>query len=446
MKKLRRSGKGHQAFLSLSGILVAARLGGAACGMALMILLARTVEPKVLGEFNQAFSIAMLLAMLTTLNLQAGSLRFLSGYVKMDRLNEAVAFVRVGQRLAVASGIIVLAVVTIAKSAESLMKISLLENHTALGFVAAPVLGWLIVNASYAHVMGWTALAFVPRTFARHFLLLIAVAVLIAIGIELDAARIMLVFLITLLLITVLQTLLNRHALTEVLKTPRADYSNWRQWTSVGIQMIIPTLLIEFSTEIVIVFAAAVLPAAEVAVLSVILRLTGFIGFAIVAANQSIGPSLAAAIQLDDRNEVNKLLFISGRFKLWVAFAGLLLFTIGGHLILAVFGQHYTSGAQSLVILATVPVILAFAGPTALIMTVLKLHHYMLVTSVVVLVILYLLIQLLGRYYGLNGVAASVVIVWLVWNLSMAFIILKHRAFNVSFIGTSIGKAANNSS
>lgn len=428
------------ALLRVSGLLVVARVGGLLCGITLTLILARTIDPDSLGEVTKGFALVMVLAVGTTLNIEAGNLRFLTGYLTEECYQKAAGFVSAGRRFVMGTGFVVLLSTLILWTVSLFAGVALVPDYLILSLVAAPIAGWLRVNSSYALASGHVLSSVIPSTFLRPLLLLTVIALATSAGVRFDAGSVMLVFLLTLIAVAALQTALTRKALGALLTSNEPDHSRFSEWLSVGLHMIIPIMMVEFSTEIIILISSSSLSDEEIAVLGIVLRVVGCIRFGIFAVNRAISPRLSGALRVGDRDEVDQLLWLSGHSKFWPALVCLLLLSIWGTEILGFFGPAYKAGSEALIILAIVPVILAFFGPTTMTMPVLDLQRYSAPVFLGALLGLLFLIPAMGALYGLNGVAAAVTVVWFAWNAAIFFLVLTRRGYDLSLLGAVIRK------
>ena len=427
-------------FLSLarsSGALVVAQVGGVASGFVLMLLLARTIDQDDLGRITTGFSLAMLLAVITTVNLESGNFRFLSRYLKGQHDRQAVGYIRSGLRLVLGIGSLVWLFAVLAWSISKYLNINI-PGHILLAILAAPIFGWLRINSSYMHANGKVLLALIPRSLLRPLILLITVAVATAAGFQLDSNSVMYLFIVTLLLVALLQNQLNRRTMRSLSGIENADFSAFRQWIGVGLQTLIPIFFIEYSTDIIVVLSSLVLAEEDLAVLGIVLRIVGLLSFGVAAVNMAFGPRLAIALGSEEQHEANRLLMLGGHLKLWPALLGYLVLVSQAELILGIFGPGYKSGELSLAIIATMPLVLAFFGPTTFSMTVLGLQKWGIPIFFVSLIGLMALIYILGNAYGINGVAVAVVLVWLFWNAALYGLVRVKRGYDLSLIGVMV--------
>ena len=428
------------ALVRISGLLVAARVGGLLCGIGLTLLLARTIDPDSLGKVTKGFALVMLLSVGTTLNIEAGSLRFLRSYLTDACLQQAAGFVSAGHRLVMATGLVVMLSALLVWSISLYSGVSLIPDYFVLSLMAAPIVGWLRVSSNHALAVGHVLSSVIPRTFLRPLLLLAGIGLATSVGVGFDAVSIMIAFLLSLIVVATLQTALTRKAFGSLLIGHDPDYSCFKEWLWVGLHMTVPILMIEFSSEIIIFISSSSLSDGEIAVLGIVLRIVACIQFGIFAVNQAISPRLSGALRVGNRAQIDQLLWVSGHTKFWPALFCFLLLSAWGTEILGFFGPAYTSGSEALIILAFIPVILAFFGPTTMTMAVLDLQRYSAPVFLGGVVGLVFLIPPMGTYYGLSGVASAVTVVWFAWNVAIFFVVRTRRGYDLSLLGVMMRK------
>lgn len=198
-------------------------------GIDLTRLLARTIDPQSLSEVTKGLAFAMLLAIVTTVNIEAGNLEFLTGYLTEECCQQDAGFVRSGRRFAMGIGLAVLLSALLIWGFSLFTGVTLAPGHLILSLVAAPIVGWLRVKSSYALALSHVISSVMPSTFVRPLLLLTVIAFATSDGIRVDAVSIMSVFLLTLIVVATLQTALTTKALGAWLTRNEPDYSRFKE-------------------------------------------------------------------------------------------------------------------------------------------------------------------------------------------------------------------------
>jgi len=418
-----------------SGGLLLFRVVGMLCGLTFTILLARTMDQTAVGQVTAGFSLAMLLAMVTTLNIGAGELRFLVAYLAEKDIRRAAGFVSTGRRIALFTSLLILLPVAGVFAAHRLGYPTVAPSHLLLSLIAAVILGWLRLNSSLVHAHGHVLLARIPESLLRPAFMLISLAIGLAMGSHFDSTDIMVLFVTNLALVGLIQKITTQNIMSPLYNESMPDYSHIRDWVKVGIQVMIPLLFLQYSLDTIVVLSARVLSPAEVAILGIILRISGFILFAVSAVDMAVGPRLAHEIHTGNNIAANRLLALSGHLKFWPVLIGCGLLAFFGEWVLGIFGEKYQSGVDALRMLTAIPLILAFFGPTTLLVNILKLQAQSLIVFLISIVILALMLVYLGSLYRIEGVVLSMLVTWFFWNIVLYLIIRVKTGYEASMIG-----------
>ena len=122
---------------------------------------------------------------------------------------------------------------------------------------------------------------------------------------------------------------------------------------------------------------------------------------------------LATDDRTQRRNAAEKRFKYYGMIAVGIALIALVFL---GQWVLSLFSPAYAKYLMPLLILSTTPLIMALFGPIVLFVTIRGLQDAARRVFGAALVLLFALILGLGHLYGVNGIAASVVLVWLFWH------------------------------
>jgi O-antigen/teichoic acid export membrane protein len=290
---------------------------------------------------------------------------------------------------------------------------------------------WLRVEAANVAAAGAVVRASLPVTLLRPALMLISVMLAYQIIGSISNVHVLVLYGASLLMVVMLSHVLFRSTVaplrasaSEVLP---ADHRSWRQ---VGLDLLIPTLFLELSVDIIVIIAALVLPPADIAALGIVLRIQGMILFGVTSINMIVSPRIAAAHSREDRQTVNQLLFMSTHLKLWPALAAFIIMALLGRWVLGFFGPEYQVHLLPLLILCSTPILMALIGPVVLFVTVLGLEKQARRVFQTSIALLLILVTGLGKLYGLAGVAGAVVIVWCVWQGALHMIVRRNAGYS----------------
>ena len=407
------------------------RVVGMLFGLVLMIILARLLAPAEFGDVTVAFSVALTGGLLTTLNIGAGAVRFLTGFVVRGDSPAAAAYLAHGRARVTNSGLFLWLVLATIALAGFLGWLPQAPIHLLVGLAAAPVFGWLRINAAYVAALGQVVRAALPNTLIRPALMAILVAIAYFVLDGLDSVSVLGLYLLTALTVAIIQKPVFRRALSPMIVDARhASGDERRQWTRVGLDLLIPTLFLELSVDTIIIIASVILSAEQIAILAIVLRIQAIILFGVTSINMIVGPRIATAHSSGDRQAVEYLLLASAHLKLWPSLMTLGLLALLGHEVLGVFGPEYEAHVAPLLILSLTPILMAVFGPVVLFITILGLQKQGTRVFRSAIALLTAMILVLGYFFGVNGVAVAVVSVWIFWNFRLYTIIHKHSGYN----------------
>ncbi|MFK7886536.1 MAG: lipopolysaccharide biosynthesis protein [Gammaproteobacteria bacterium] len=412
-------------------VLVAARVLGMLCGLMLMIFLARTLTPDQLGVVTLCFSTALLGGLVFTLNVGAGAVRFINTYLGLGERGRAGSYLVYSEKLVLKVSLAVLLLLGASVALGRATFVPTLPVAIASGLLVAPMFAWLRVEAANVAAAGAVVRASLPATLFRPALMLITVMSVYLATDRMTSTRVLVLYGVSLLIVVALQHFLFRSLVTplrhEAAAIADADRRSWRQ---VGVDLLIPTLFLELSVDIIVIIAALVLPTSDIAALGIVLRIQGMILFGVTSINMIVSPKIAAAHSDGDRRSVNHLLFVAAHLKLWPAIGAFIMMAVLGQWVLGFFGPEYREHLLPLLILCGTPILMALIGPVVLFVTVLGLEKQARRVFQVSIGLLLVLIVVLGKLFGLSGVATGVMIVWCVWQGALHVIVRRSSGYS----------------
>lgn len=414
-----------------SVVLVAARVLGMLCGLVLMVFLARTLTPDQLGIVTLCFSTALLGGLLLTLNVGAGAVRFINTYLGAGDRQSAGDYLVYSERLVLKVSAAVLLLLAVVVFVGRLDAVAAIPIAVAAGLLVAPMFAWLRVEAANVAAAGAVVRASLPVTLLRPALMLISVMLAYLISGQISNVHVLVLYGASLLFVVVLSHVLFRSTVAPLRASASGSLPDeHRSWRQVGLDLLIPTLFLELSVDIIVIIAALVLPPADIAALGIVLRIQGMILFGVTSINMIVSPRIAAAHSGGDRHTVNRLLFLSTQLKLWPAIAAFIVMALMGRWVLGFFGPEYEVHLAPLLILCSTPILMALIGPVVLFVTVLGLEKQARRVFQTSIALLLILITVLGKAFGLSGVASGVVIVWCVWQGALHIIVRRNAGYS----------------
>lgn len=401
-------------------LIVAARIAGALAAIVFTMLLSRSMGATSMGQVSVAISLAMVLALACTTNIEAGGVRFLVADLAQGKFSRARGYLRFSRRYVLAASALTMVG---ALAFLSLRGGQLPEPHLLLALAAAPLLGWMRLGAGFAMGLSRPVLAVLPRTMFRPVIFMLLIAGWIAVAGPPTPVQAMLLFCLSILGVLVLQQrLLARGAEAALSEAPNtaADLSPWRDWVKIGLTLGLNVLFVEYSIYIAVLCGALVLAANEIALLDISLKLMALLKFGVTAVNQVFMPRLSRAMATENSPALRRWLALSGLMKLAVVLVGLAAAAMLGRWVLSLFGEEFPAAYPLLLLLLLDPVLVVLFGPGANVVSFSKRPHALLPALAVTLTVLVGGIAWLGSAYGLIGAGVAIVAARFVWVLWLA--------------------------
>ncbi len=421
-------GKGSSALLtkviglaSTSSLLTGARIAGAVAGFATQVVLARTLQASALGVFYSVTSLAAVVGLIAAHGYPSIAARFMLRYREQGKEGLVAAFVGQARRDATLfAGIATLAVLALAVLWPSL------STGARLAVVAAalsiPANASLRLNGTFATTIRRFALAYLPDTCIRPFLLLAGVALLIALDVTLTASNV--AFLLTLVFtgLALTQYALLRKDMPkgEAPAPPRRLLTIWRREAT---PLILVALFTYFFADVAILMVTPLLSSADTAAIGLCLKLALLVGFAVQVAHQVVVPDLADARARKDHDSIRDVVLRALAFPFAITLAATVVAALWGERLLAIFGPEFTGAKAALVILMGCQLARAIFGPSVPLLTVIGAQKENAALAVAALIVLGLGNLVLAPLYGVLGAAIAVAIATLFWLVGCAVVL-----------------------
>lgn len=405
--------------LALAGLLVASRVGGAGLNFLTQLMLAHLLGAAEFGVYATVFAFAGVLSVACSLGFPSVTSRFVSEYRHAGRWDLLVGFVRSGRAA------IVLA--SLATAAPLLAGAFLLDaSHRylwplILAVATAPALSLLRFNGSLANAFRRFIQSYLPDLLIRPALFLVVIAAFYELSYGLTASTALAIHLVIIWTLALAQT-----ALVGI---PRDQSGNinaeydWRLWQATAAPLILVVLFTTFFADAEIALLGLLLPASDVAVFAVSIKVALLIAFGIQAIEQITLPDLSDSYARGDLAAVRRAVSRSNHMKFWPALAGFVAIWIGGEPLLALFGPEFARGHTVLVVLTASQLIRAAAGPVTPLLTLSGRQKLTLPVFGVSMVGLIALNVTMVPLFGLLGAAWAVLAVTLGWTSCLAILL-----------------------
>ncbi len=407
--------------VSTSSALSLARIAGALAGFATQVVLARTLQASALGVFYSVTSLAAVVGLIAAHGYPAIAPRFLSRYREQGKVGLIGAFIARAEREAFAYA----AIATLGVLAFALLWPAL-STEARFALVAAalsiPANAALRLYGSLAVAIRRMALAYLPDTCIRPFLLLAGVAVLLALGVTLTASSVTWLLSFVFTGLAVAQYALLRKDLPKkpASSPPSRLVALWRREAKPLIVVVLFTYLF---ADIAILIVTPLLASADTAVIGLCLKLALLVGFAVQVAHQVVVPDLADAHARKDPGTIREVVFRALAFPLAITVAAMVVVALWGETLLAIFGPEFTGAKLPLLILMACQLARALFGPSVPLLTVIGAQRQNAALAVAALGVLVASNLVLAPLYGVLGAAIAVAVATLFWLIASAIVL-----------------------
>lgn len=410
-------------FVSLLSSLIGTRVAGAAFGLASQILLARAFAPSDVGIAFLALSAMAFISLVMTAGYPALAVTYLARYQTLGRKSLIAGFLAAARRDTLIFSLIAYAALALAYVALPLSD----EVKTGLVFGAIAAIPYALVrlNNSAANALRRFSLSYVPDFMLRPALLLAFIIFMIAALPHYTIAYVLWAIAAIALAVAILQAvLLGKDGATANLGAAhRPGLAKFFRGRALSLAIV--GIVSAAFADIVTLIAGLLLPASDIAVLGVAIRLAALAGFVTQASQQFVMRDLTAAMARGTDAEVGALLFRTNAVALAVMCGAILGSIALGDRVLAVFGQEYRAGHWALVLFMVSQTVRAASGMNG---HLLSLGGHQMRTAGVCLVAVLVLAggtALLAPQYGVNGVAMAAIAADAVWAASLAVLAAK---------------------
>ncbi len=404
---------GRMKLLGLSGMLMAARIGGAVLGFTVQLFLVRWLDTAQYGIYVLAVALAGVLSIFCTLGFPSITARFTAHYGKADRPAHTLGFVRSGRRhLVAAAGIAIAAAAVLLFATGDLIPPDY-RWPLLIGCLTAPLIGFMRLNGALANVSRRYLLSYLPDLIVRPILFVLAVVAVISVMPRPMAETVLVVHLAAVAAVSFGLAAILRPVRSLGIAGTVPQFDN-RTWRRAGFPMVFVVMMTAFLADFDVLIIGALLPPDQVAVFSICLRMMLFVEFGIQAVFQIVTPDLAEAHARDDRDGMKKAISRAGHMNLLfvaVAIAGA--FVLGEY-ALGLFGEAFVAGWPVLMVLMIAQLVRALFGPVTQILTIAgrqmdNLHIYLTIGVVLVTANLVVVpvLGLIGAAYVYSAAVAT---------------------------------------
>ncbi len=194
-------------------------------------------------------------------------------------------------------------------------------------------------------------------------------------------------------------------------------------WRREATPLILVALFTYFFADVDILIVTPLLSSADTAAIGLCLKLALLVGFAVQVAHQVVVPDLADARARKDHGTIRDVVLRALAFPLAITLAAMVLVSLWGEDLLAIFGPEFTGAKLPLVILMGCQLARAVFGPSVPLLTVIGAQKENAALAVAALVVLAVSNLVLAPLYGVLGAAIAVAIATLFWLVGCAVVL-----------------------
>lgn len=422
----------HAAGLIDSLLLILTRIGANLLTLCWTLLLVRLLQPEASGIALQAISVAQILSILVTLNVESGSVRIIVPAREHDRMEEAAGFIRFNRRMM----LVTLPVLAASAGAALWAGFSPTQSTAIIASMALAVVMVALarLSARHATALGVMRKGLLPRLLTGPVVMTAGLALAAWAGISMRPWHVVLLYALSEGVTVLIQNGLLRRDFAFMDKVA-APTGQWRDWTRMGLWLSPGLVMTEYRKAILIAAAGVALTGAQTSLFAVAFSIINFINFGVTAVDVAFGPRIAQAMAKADDLRRDKLLATSSAIKLvgWLLGAALVL--AFGDLALSWFGPAFRGARPALLIMLLVPAIQIVFGPASLLLSSRGQGRADFTGNLIGAFACLLCVIGLGWLYGVTGAACGAVLSQLIQQFVMTMQCRSKLGIDPSLVG-----------
>jgi len=211
---------------------------------------------------------------------------------------------------------------------------------------------------------------------------------------------------------------------------PRHRNYEVKKWLVISMPMVISNTMTSIINRSSVIILDIYVAPDIVGIFGVCTRIATLIAFALTATNLVIGPFISKLFYSQDHAELQKLLAISAKGVFGITLFVLIGIILFGANILGIFGQEYTAGYYTLLILIAGQFINSLAGAANLILNITGFQNHLMGILIFSAVTQIGLSFVFCNLWGINGAALAATLTILIWNLLMLSVVFKKTNLN----------------
>jgi O-antigen/teichoic acid export membrane protein len=417
-------------------MLVGTRFGGAALGLLTQILAARLLSPLDTGTVFLAMSATSILGLLATLGYPALTLTSTARYVALGRQRLLTAF-----KALLVYDTVLLSLVLLAAVAAAVTLLPLQPAfRTALIFAALSLFAanLLRLNSALANSHRRFALSTMPDFLFRPGFLALYLLLAWLLSWHITVTSVLWAFTASNTVVALGQwAMMGPDGLRIEWRKPVTSFARPLRRRALAL-VVVFAVAMAFG-DLVTLIGGLLLPAEDVAVLAVAIRLAALAGFVTQALQQLILPDLAQVMARRDDSEFHRLMLRINAMALGSMAALILAAIFFGPLALSLFGPDYAPGHWTLVILLIGQLFRAGSGMNLHLLSMAGAQIRTATSCLFAVAILLAAASVLAPSLGVAGIAWAAVLADAVWSGLLAYQAKRHAGRRGDILSLSSG-------
>ncbi|RKF15976.1 hypothetical protein D6851_17175 [Altericroceibacterium spongiae] len=436
MKMLRKLPLGKLKSSRGAILVVGLRILGAIFTYLNVILLARWLDGTDYGIFTLILSTATLAGFVTRFGTEIAIVRFLGMYRAQGKPALAEGVVRTSLKITLVASLIVALVFTLVVSSTSELS-DRLWLYSIAAFLLYPAFTQNEVLSAILRSFGVNFAALAPKDILwRGSLLALAISGIWA-GLT-SPDVLMLVIAGSGIVITLLcfwQFLLQKRVRSQFAMAalkPEYDIPTWRK-SALPLWFLLIARNLARTADVLIV--GALLSVREAGIYFAVSRTAELLGFFLSSLNLLVGPAVARGHAKNDIQGVQRTLSLAALFLFVSTLGGMIVIAVFGKWILNVMGSEFANAYVPLIIMSVGQCINVFTGSSGVILNMTGNEAANMRILVSTMIFSLVLLAILATSYGLLGAAWASAIGMTTWNLGLWLAAKRLTPYEPSWIG-----------
>lgn len=411
------------------GVQVAAIL----LGLCQAVILARTLGTTNYGMFATAAGVSAILAAIAVGGFDQYAVRELSRLRVDGEPGTALAFIRFGNRSAMAASLLagggLMAVAVAFSAAESGWRTTFM-----LAGAATPLATMLLLRAGQLRGLGAVVISQIPIAIIRPGTMIVLIAALWMAGVSMAAPQAMTAwFLASCAALVFASAVLHPH--TAALEVPAPDPALRRKWILDAAPFLGTTVVVIIFGHVNTLMLAALADPEAAGLFQPVAYLAPVLALPVGALAIPLAPRIVELWRTGDVHELRRITWIyTGATFTGTSLIGLVILLFGHH-ILSLFGPEFVSVRPALVWVVAATVVFAALGPCEVLSSMLNAQHIVLAASMLALALTVALAALLIPAWGVEGGAMAFAAGIIAGRLAILTVTVRRFGFNSSLIG-----------